>query len=768
MIGTSVSHYEILELLGEGGMGVVYKARDTRLGRLVALKCLPPGLASHPERIARFRQEAKTISSLNHPHIATLLDVVESGSSEFLVLEYIPGGTLAKKLAGLRSGRRQLPVTEIAAIGTQIADALAYAHGHGVIHRDVKAENVMIAEDGSAKVTDFGLSRLRGTEHLTRSGDAVGTAGYMSPEQLRGEDSTPQSDIFSFGVLLYELATNTLPFQGDHEAALMYSILHGDPPVPHARREGLPPELERIILRCLEKDPAKRYPSAGDVRDALASCGAPAPAASAARRRRAVRLAPIAAGIAAVAGLALFLIIPALRSPASNRKTIAVLPFVNMSGDPRDEYFSDGMTEDILTQLSKIADLKVISRTSVMQYKGTTKTIPRIASELNAGVVLEGSVRHTADQVRIAAQLIDAGTDELIWGETYDKEFTKVFAIQTDVAQKIAAALKAKLSAEDRQRLERHFTGSPEAYSLLLQAKYWRDRPGRENFHRAIDSLERALLLDSLDARVWACLSTVYASEVNFGYVDANDGYEQARRTAARALALDETLPDAHSAMGRVLIHDYDWTGADAEFRTALSLDPGNSESLMGAGTVARALDRSADALSLYQRAVDLDPMNLRWCQRLGEEFLDLGRLDESAAMCSRALDLDAGSQFFHGVLSQLALFRGLSDTALSEAAREGDEGTRLQCLALAYFAARNGAASDSALDLLIARHAEEYACQVAEVYAYRGERDRAFAWLERAYRQRDTGLIVMREDPLLGNLRNDPRWGVFLKSMNF
>ncbi|HTO92820.1 MAG TPA: protein kinase [Bacteroidota bacterium] len=769
MIGSSLSHYEILELLGEGGMGVVYKARDTRLGRLVALKILPPVPASSPESVARFEQEAKTISALNHPHIATLHDAGESGGKRFLVLELIPGGTLDAKLRSLRAERKQIPLDDVISIGRQVSEALEHAHARGVIHRDVKPGNVMIAEGGAVKVTDFGLARLRSAERLTRPGSAVGTVAYMSPEQLRGEEATPGSDIFSLGVLLYEILTNSLPFKGDHEAALMYSIVNEEPSPIGARREGVPPELARVIMRCLEKEPSKRYQTAGDVGLALASLRGAEPAHSGKSARKTLRVPLIAVGALAAAGLALFLLIPALRPSPANGKTIAVLPFVNMSGDPQDEYFSDGMTEDILTQLSKIAELKVISRTSVMQYKGTTKTIPRIASELNAGVVLEGSVRHSSGQVRIAAQLIDARTDELLWGETYDKEFTQVFAIQSDVALKIAAALKARLSPEDNQRLGRHFAGSAEAYGLLLQAKYWRDRPGRDNFRRAHDYLNQALLVDSLDARVWACVSTVYAAEGDFGYFDANISYEHARAAASRALALDGTLADAHSAMGRVLMaHDFDWTGADGEFHTALALDPGNTESMMGAGTVARALGRGDEAEALYRKGVELDPLNLRFRERLGEMLLNHGRFGESGAIFGRGLEIEPGAQIFHGELSMIALFAGRIDSALAEAVREPDEGMRLECLALAYYAGGRAVAADSAVALLITGYAGEFAYQVAAVYAWRGMNDKAFAWLDRAYRQRDTGLLVMKEDLLLQKLRTDPRWETFLRRMHF
>ncbi|HMK38230.1 MAG TPA: protein kinase, partial [Bacteroidota bacterium] len=658
MVSSAFSHYTILEKLGEGGMGVVYKAHDTRLDRFVALKFLPSHLVISADVIARFHQEAKAISALNHPNIATIYDFDEAEGQQCIVLEFIPGGTLKEKLRHLAQENNRLPIEEVVTCGIQIAEALELAHAHGIIHRDVKTDNVMVTAGGSVKVTDFGLARLRGAPSITRSGSTVGTTAYMSPEQLRGEEADPRSDIFSLGVLLYELATNQLPFHGEHEPALMYSIVNESPAPVRSLRADAPEKLEQVIARCLEKGPGDRFRRAGKVAAALRSIdlrNAP-PVMTASRPRRRIWMA--AGTIAAVTGLALsFLIFPHRSAPANSR-TVAVLPFVNMSDDQQDDYFSDGMTEDILTQLSKIADLKVISRTSIMHYKRTTKTIQEIGKELNAGVVLEGSVRHYAGQVRITAQLIDARDDEALWAETYDKEFTQVFAIQSDVAQKIASALQAKLSPAEKERIEKRSMSTMEAYDLLLQAKYWRDRPGREGFEKAVGFLKQALTIDARDARIWACLSTVYSSQANYGYVGANEGYDLARESAARALTLDETLADAHSAMGRVkLSHDFDWAGADAEFRRGLALEPGNIESLLGSGTVARVLGRLDDAILLNRQALELDPMNLRLWERLGEEFFCSGLLDEAASTWQKALEINPDGRNFHGDLGEVSLF---------------------------------------------------------------------------------------------------------------
>ena len=523
MIGQTISHYRILEKLGEGGMGIVYKAHDITLDRDVALKFLPANLDAAPDEVARFEQEARAISALNHPNIAIIHDVGEWNGQRFLVLEYIAGGTLKSKLKRLKSEDKQFTVAEIFDYGIQMAEGLSHAHRHGIVHRDVKSENVMLTEEGTVKLTDFGLAKLRGNVQITKAGSTLGTAAYMSPEQIRGEDIDHRSDIFSLGIVLYELATTHLPFLGEFEAALSYSILNEQPASVTSVRPDAPKELELIIGRCLEKDRAKRYQNVDEIVTDLKKAQLELTGGTKAIVKRFRLPYAIAAALVLALIVAVWLFLPSSHPTGSNSKTIAVLPFANMNGNPEEEFFSDGITDDILTQLAKIADLNVISRTSVMQYKGTKKTIREIGKELNAGVVLEGSVRRAGDQIRIIAQLIDAENDKHLWAETYDREYKQVLAIQSEIARNISTALHAQLSPKETAKLKAPLEANTAAYSLFLQGRYFANRRDAANTAKGITFYQRALAIDSTDARFWAALSDAYLQVANTSSEDNTD-----------------------------------------------------------------------------------------------------------------------------------------------------------------------------------------------------------------------------------------------------
>jgi serine/threonine protein kinase len=428
MIGETVSHYKILEKLGEGGMGVVYKAQDLRLERVVALKFLPH--SSAPEGIARFEQEAKAISILNHSAIATIHDIDEADGRRFLVMEYLPGGTLKSRIKQYAADQRQLPIAEVIACGIQMAEGLASAHRAGIIHRDVKSDNAMLNPEGHVKLTDFGLAKLQNAGEITKVGSTVGTAAYMSPEQVRGEDVDSRSDLFSLGVVLYELTTTRLPFRGDHDAALAYSIVNEEPLAAQSLRPDTPEILWTIISRCLEKNPSRRYQSAeevaGDLRKMDLNSGETLKPGV--PERRSWRRLSIASAVLLVGLVVAYFAINPSPPPESGKKSIAVLPFVNMSSDPDQEYFSDGLTEELLNVLAKNPGLRVTSRTSSFSFKGTNTDLKTIAAKLQVQHILEGSVRRSGNALRITAQLIEVETDAHLWSETYDGTMDNVFA----------------------------------------------------------------------------------------------------------------------------------------------------------------------------------------------------------------------------------------------------------------------------------------------------------------------------------------------------
>ena len=769
MIGQTISHYRITEKLGEGGMGVVYKAEDLKLYRDVALKFLPASLVSSPEDIARFEQEARAISTLNHPNIATIFDIDEAGGKRFLVLEYIAGGTLKSKIKNAVATGKDLSVSEVLAYGIQIAEGLAHAHRHQIIHRDVKSDNVMLTDEDKVKIADFGLAKLRGSLHLTKTGSTVGTLAYMAPEQLRGEEIDHRADLFSLGVVLYEMATSRLPFRGEHEPALLYSIANEDPVPVSSLRQNIPPALEQVITKCLQKDKTLRYQTADEIVAELRTVqhDMSQTVKTVIVKQRSKLPWIIAAGIIALGAVAVYLLMPPSHPSGPNSKTIAVLPFTNFTDQKEDEYFCDGVVDDIMAQLVKVADLKVISRTTMMQYKGTRKSLTEIGHELNAGVILEGSVRRSGNQLRIVAQLIDANRDEHLWADTYDREDKQVFAIQSEIAEKIAGSLQAKLSSPETSRRMNQSTPGTEVYNAYLEGRYFLNQRGKENVQKAITCFTRALQLDSTYARAWAGLSRAHGMQADAGYVPLHEGYLMARNEVQRALELDPNLAEAHARLGWIkMSYDWDWSGADASFKRALELEPGNASIIQSAGVLAGTLGRFDEAIALGRRAIELDPLLSTTRYNLGLYAYYAGHWEEAEASFRKALELNPEYQGAHTFLGLTYLVQSAPTMALAEIQKEPEPAWRTFALPLVYYAMGDTARSDSAIAEFIKGYQDDAAYQVAEIYAYRGETDKAFEWLERAYRQRDGGVGDMKGDPLLRSIEKDPRYAEFMKKM--
>jgi TolB-like protein/lipopolysaccharide biosynthesis regulator YciM len=627
----------------------------------------------------------------------------------------------------------------------------------------------MMTDEGKVKITDFGLAKLRGTKHVTRTGSTVGTLAYIAPEQLRGEEIDNRADLFSFGVVMYEMAALRLPFRGEHEAALTYSIANEDPASVRTLRKDLPPELDRIIMKCLQKDRMSRYQNAEeiavDLRGLQQKAVNPETPGSGIRRTRLPWI--VVAAIIVLGAVGIFLFLPTNRGSEANSKTIAVLPFANMNGDPEEEFFSDGITEDILTQLSKIADLSVISRTSVMQYKATKKNIHEIGRELNAGVILEGSVRRAGDQVRIVAQLIDVKSDKHLWADTYDREYKQVFAIQSEIAQKIASSLQAKLSTAEKERLSNPSTTNVEAYNAYLQGRYFVDLRTKEDLEKAVGCFERAMKIDPNYARAWAGLAEAHSVQANFSYVQLDDGYAKARKEIERALELDPNLAETHATVGSMKeFYDWDWPGAEASLKRALDLDPGNTDAMLGLADLNADLGRFDEAITLNRKALKLDPLRTGAYVTLSNFTYCVGRLEEAEGAVSKGLLLNPRYPWAHEMLGEIYLAQSKLEQALAEMQRETEGGYRLTGLALVYHAMGRIKESDSALTELVKGYQHSGAYQIAEVFSYRGKSDKAFEWLDRAYRQRDGGLPFLKIDPLLVDIRKDPRYMKLMKKM--
>jgi len=607
MIGKSISHYKILEKLAEGGMGKVYKAEDTKLKRTVALKFLPHHLIAGKSIKERFFHEARAASALNHPNIITIHDIHEEDGEVFLAMEYVDGELLSDKL---KNG--PLKQKELIGIAAGIANGLNAAHNADITHRDIKSDNIIIAKDGQAKIIDFGLAKQKGMSQKTQDGTTLGTQSYMSPEQVQGVATDQRSDIFSFGVVLYQMATGGLPFEGEHEAAVLYSIVNEAPIPVKTYNPNLDEELQRIISKALEKNVKDRYQHADDLLADLRKLkkgSTPKPTKTKAPIWR------FPAYIFGIVIIALLLYSTFINKDDISSKSIAVLPFTSIDRTEESEIFSDGIHDDILTQIAKINELKVIGRTSVMRYKNTEKRFKEIAEELNVSSILEGSVRRSGDRIRIVAQLIDPETEEHLWAETYDRNYSDIFAVQTDVAEKIALALKATLTPEEISSIEKAPTENMEAYEYYVRGNVYRHKMiSKESVEKAIEMYEKAVELDPNFTIAFAYLSgmhhLMYWDSYNYDHTD--ERLKKAKDALDKAIALDPDASEVHIAQGYYYYHgSRDYNNALNHFEHAIEGQPNNADLLTGIGFVKRRMGEWDVALENLIKASDLDPQSM-------------------------------------------------------------------------------------------------------------------------------------------------------------
>jgi serine/threonine protein kinase/tetratricopeptide (TPR) repeat protein len=782
--GETVSHYRILEKLGGGGMGVVYRAHDEHLDRDVALKVLPAGLLSDETARSRFRREALTLSHLNHPGIAVVHDFDSENGVDFLTMEYVEGETLAAKTA-----TGPLAEAEIINLGTQIAEALEEAHERQIIHRDLKPANVMVTAKGRAKVLDFGLAKMvrprevdAATASLAESqpGLVVGTVPYMAPEQLQGKVVDSRADIYALGAILYEMATGQRPFPEKQSTPLIASILTEPPQPPRELNGQVSPGLEAIILKALEKDPDQRYQSARDVLRDLAGLSVPVSVFGALRRtatRRRMLTIDVAVGLVLTVALLIGLNVAGLRDrltggpSAPKIKSLAVMPLANLSGDPQQEYFADGMTEELITNLAKISSLKVISRTSIMQYKGTKKPLPQIAKELNVDALIEGSVIREGSQVRITAKLIQATTDKNLWAESYQRDLRSVLALQSEIASAIAAKVRAAVTPAVRTRLASARLVNPEAYEAYLKGMQRFYKVAPQDLDAALEYFELALKKDPDYAPAYAGIAGVWAVRSMAGWSTPGQAGPKAKAAALKAAELDSTLAQAHYSLAVVKgFYEWDWAGADVEFKRAIDLNPNYPDTRAAYSSYLMIVKRPEEAIPQIQRALELDPLNPLFPAQYATDLELAGRYDEAMAQSRKALRTSPENPFLHWELSSLLSHKAKFEESVAEMKAYYARDREVQeALTQGYAQSGYRGAMKRAADTLAARGRKTYVlpCDVAALYLWAGEKDQALEWLEKAFEVRDPNLPFVNLMLVFESLRNTPRFQALLRRMN-
>jgi len=795
--GTRLDRYEVTAHLASGGMGEVYEARDTRLGRIVAIKVLPD-LATDPRR-RRFEHEARAASALNHPHICTLHDIGAEGAVHFLVMERLDGHTLSERL---RDG--PLPVAQALEYAAQIAAALSAAHEHGIVHRDLKPANIMLTSTG-AKLLDFGLAKLKpsgigtaagarggGHDHTSTPGVVLGTLPYMAPEQLAGKETDARTDLFAFGCVLYEMLAGRRPFEGDSDAAIIAAITLSQPPRVASLQPGTPQAVDRLVEHCLQKDPHDRPESARDVAEALGRIAAPVrtsfvtaavdsrsnlsrlaereshpPHAPPAMQTHAERLRYVAvtAVLATIALLAIAMWFRKTPAPPSLIQSIAVLPLEDLSGGGSEEYFADGVTDQLIADLGQLAPLRVISRTSIMQYKGARQPLPQIAKKLGVDAVVTATVARSGRRVRITAQLIEARTDRVLWAHAYETDMGDVLALEQELAEVIANEVRGKMSPPEHPVLRRVRSLPGPAQDAYLKGHYLAMTGTVEDLPAAISYFRQSIASES-NARAWAAMASTYVTMGHLLFLSPQETFPAAKSAALRALELDDTLEEAHTALGNVkFLYDWDFPGAATEFRLALKSNPSSVRALTAYADYFGAMNRHNEAIEFLRQALEVDPLSLDATQRLAFALYMARRYEEAVAEAKKLVEIAPKFAAAHVPLG-LAYEQQRRFSEAIEELRNASGQCRDRCFGLIGQVSAMAGDRQGALEALRQLQGRAYASPwlVAVIYAQLNDKERAFAWLEKAYEGREHDLVLAGEWPVFDNLRADARFRDLLR----
>jgi serine/threonine-protein kinase len=739
---STIGNYRIISKLGAGAMGEVYLASDTRLDRKVALKILPPAFAEDADRMSRFVREAKSASKLNHPNIITIYEIGESLGTHFIATEFIDGKTLCDHAKANR-----LDYQEILKIAIQVASALQVAHAANIIHRDIKPDNVMIRSDGLAKVLDFGIAKLSmatesgeeaatAIQGTTTPGMIIGTPNYMSPEQARGRGVNHQTDIFSFGVVFYELLSGNLPFKGETVSDVIANLLTKEP----QPLEKVSPEILAIVQKSLEKDKLKRYQTAQDLLDDLKKVKEELETQSRLGRNSAPTLKPKTQILKALTA-----------AENETQNSIAVLPFVNMSADDDNEYFCDGLAEELLNALSRIEDLKVAARTSAFSFKGKNANVSEIGEKLSVKNVLEGSVRKAGNRLRISVQLVNASDGFQVWSQRYDREMQDIFELQDEITLSVTEALKVRLLSKDRNVMLKRYTDDPEVYELFLKGRYYYYKYSAEGWRRAIEFFEKAIEKEPTYAPAYAGMNSSWGFLWFLGFLPAEQAVPQMKAATIKALEIDENLGEAHLSQAMVsFFYDWDWQKAEQEFKHAIALDPTNAEALSFYSMFLGFENRFDEAIEQGGRALAIDPLSSLINMNVGWTYFSAGLFEKTLDQVGKMIEVEPEFYGCYWLRGAIYLSEGEYDNAINDLKKAvllGGRQVVLADLGAAYGLAGRNDEAKAILGQLLEMRQREYvpAICMARIYSRIGEDDQAIDWLEKAFAERNGEMVFLR-----------------------